>query len=234
MVIGTDISHWEDNPNTPQKIDFQKMKAAGAEFCIFKASQSWWTDLVFRISWNDCKGVMPRGAYHYLDWSKPGIKQAEYFCDVIKDDPPELPPIVDYECRKNVPLDANGHLWNFLTYVEKVTGRIPIIYTSPDYWKNYGSSNSGWAKYPLWIANYNVMKPYIPRPWNKWLLWQYTDKGDGKLFGAEALGIDLNYFNGTKEELSALCGVTSPVVLTLEQKVNLLYEQAKQHGWTIP
>jgi len=134
MILGTDISHWEDNPNTPQEINFIKMRDAGAKFCIFKASQAWYSDLVFRISWPDCKGILPRGAYHYLDWTKTGLSQAEFFCDTIKADPPDLPPIVDFECRYKVPANANGDLWKFQTYGEAHTGRVPMIYTGPDYW----------------------------------------------------------------------------------------------------
>ena len=35
-------------------------------------------------------------------------------------------------------------------------------------------------------------------PWEKgeWLFWQYTEAGDGELYGVESKGIDLNYFNG--------------------------------------
>jgi GH25 family lysozyme M1 (1,4-beta-N-acetylmuramidase) len=234
MILGTDISHWEDNPLTPQKINFVKMKAAGAWFCIFKATQALYTDSVFKSSWADCKGLMPRGAYHYLDWTKPGLEQAKYFCNAIAADPPELPPVVDYECRTNIPPDANGQLWNFVSYVEAVTKRAPIIYTGPDYWKNYGSGNVGWKKFPLWIANYQVTKPYVPAPWTDWTFWQFTDRGQGNIYGAEALGIDLNYYNGTIEQLQALCNIsTPPPVLTLEQRVTALEVAARKAGWIL-
>ncbi len=38
----------------------------------------------------------------------------------------------------------------------------------------------------------------IPKPWPKdeWLFWQFTDNGDGSLYGVESKNIDLNYFNG--------------------------------------
>jgi lysozyme len=236
MILGTDISHWEDNPNTPQEINFEVMKSAGAQFCIFKATQAKWTDRVFQISWADCRGVLPRGAYCYLDWSIPAIEQAIYFCNAIKNDPPELPPIVDFECRKNNPAGTTGQLWNWLTYVEEHTGKVPMIYTAPYYWYEFGSTNIAWKKYPLWIANYGVVKPLIPLPWTDYTFWQYTDKGDGKKYGCEALGVDLNWFNGGKEQLDALCGITTPPTVppTLQQKVEALYEQGKLHGWTLP
>jgi lysozyme len=231
-ILGTDISHWEDDPNTPKLIDFDKMKAAGTWFVIFKATQATFTDSVFKSSWSLPKGKLLRGAFCYLDYTKSGVEQAEYFCNAIKNDPPELPPIVDFECRVSIPKNPSGDLWNWLVYVEKTTGHIPIIYSGPDYWKNYGSTNIGWKKYPLWIANYGVIKPSIPLPWTDWLFWQFTDRGNGNIYGAESAGIDLDYFNGSYEQLQAICNIVAPTPpLTLEQKVDVLYQQAQIHGW---
>jgi lysozyme len=230
MILGTDISHWQDSPETPKEIDFNKMKSAGAQFVFFKASQAKWTDKVFASSWANAKGIMPRGAYHYLDWSSPGVEQAKYFCDVIANDPPEIPPVVDFEERKNVPANANGQLWNFVTYVEGVTRRIPMIYTSPAYWKEFGSPNSGWRKYPLWIANYYANLPAIPKPWNSWVFWQFTPKGMGSIFGVESIGIDLDYFNGTYDQLLAFCNIKKPEP-TSDEKLQILWREAASHGW---
>ncbi len=53
-------------------------------------------------------------------------------------------------------------------------------------------------QYPLCIANYGTTKPLVPKPWatDEWTFWQFTDNGDGTLYGVESLNIDLNYFNG--------------------------------------
>jgi lysozyme len=234
MILGTDISKWQDDFTTPQEINFNVMKSAGAQFVFIKASQAKFTDKLFLNSWSDAKGIIPRGAYHYLDYSIPAIQQAIYFCSVIKDDPGELPPVVDFECRTNVPAGTTGELWNFVIYVEEHTGRVPIIYTGPYYWYEFGSKNIGWKKYPLWIANYQVVKPLIPAPWTDFLFWQYTNKGNGLQYGVESKQIDLNWFNGTNNDLMTFCGSTPPAPLSQEQKVDLLYEQGKLHGWTLP
>jgi lysozyme len=208
MIIGTDVSHWNDDPNTPKTIDFDKMHLAGAEFCILKASQATWIDHIFLASYHLAKGVLPRGAYHYFDWTKSGYEQAKYFVSVIKDDPPEITPVVDYECREGVPARdvAILQLKDFVTHVEGYTGRIPMIYTGPYYWKEFGSNNPWWSRFPLWIANYYVVKPMVPAPWTNWVLWQYTPKGDGALYGAESLNIDLDRFYGTPEQFTQFCG----------------------------
>ncbi len=232
MLLGTDISTWEDKPDTPQEIDFVKMKQAGAEFCIFKVSQAKFTDRVFRISWPDCKGIMPRGGYHYLDWTKTGLEQAKYFCDAIAADPPEIQPEVDFEERKNVPVNAKDHLWNACEYIEQQTKRIPMIYTNPYYWIEHGSRDRAWLKFPLHIANYYVKNPMIPAPWVTWTFWQYTPKGDGIKYGSEALGIDLNWFNGTQEDFAKFIGIMMPAK-TITERLTALELAARKAGWEV-
>ena len=233
MIIGTDVSHWQDDSTTPKDINFTQMHLAGAEFCILKASQSTWTDHVFEHAYYDAKGILPRGAYHYLDWTKSGYEQAKYFVNVIKDEPPEITPVVDYECRTNVPSRENAilQLKDFVTHVEGYTGRIPMIYTGYYYWREFGSTNIWWKRFPLWIANYYVAQPSIPLPWTSWVLWQYTPKGDGGLYGAESLNIDLDRFYGTPEQFKQFCGgsVVPPVV----DKLSILWREAGLHGWNM-
>jgi lysozyme len=206
MILGCDVSHWEDSATTPQKIDFVKMKNQGAEFVYFKASQGKnYTDNVFLSSWKDAKAAgLIRGAYHYLDWTAPALSQADHFCDVIQSDPGELPPICDYE---QYPVVAGCSAWlqAFFDEVEKRTGKISGIYSSPSYWNSYGGKDPKWLKYPLWLANYAI-KPTIPLPWKSYMFWQYTKNGDGLKFGCESLSIDLNWFNGTIDDLTKLAG----------------------------
>jgi GH25 family lysozyme M1 (1,4-beta-N-acetylmuramidase) len=223
MQLGCDISHWQDAPGTPKEINFTQMKMAGANFVIFKATQGKWTDRVYQISWDDAGGVLPRGAYCYLDYSVSGLEQAKYFCNAIMANPmPELCIVADFECRVNVPANANAHLWNWLEYVEKQTKIVPWIYTGPSYWKEFGSTKVAWKKYPLWIANYSVSKPTIPKPWTECICWQFTSKGNGTLFGAESLNIDLDYLYTTLP----LPPVPAP---TLEERVTALEKVAHGH-----
>jgi lysozyme len=233
MILGTDISHWQDDDTTVREINFQMMKAAGAEFTIIKVSQGLWTDHVFKNSWGDAKGVLPRGGYHWLSWNKTGLEQAKYYCDAIAYDLPEITPVVDFEDRVGVPYNANGHLWNWLDYVEDQLNKIPMIYTGPAFWKEFGSTDEAWAKYPLWIANYYVEKPTIPAPWTTWTLWQYTPKGNGTKYGVESLQIDLDYFNGTKEDFIKFCGNQPPSEPTHDEKVEILWRDADDAGWNM-
>ena len=235
MIEGVDLSHWQDDSATPKKIDFDKMKSAGAQFCILKASQGTWTDHLFNDSYMRAKGILPRGAYHYFDWSKSGYEQAKWFVEVIRGDPPEIVPVVDYECRTNAPGRdvAITQLKDFITHVEGYTGRIPMIYTGYYFWKDYGSSNPWWARFPLWIANYYVVKPMLPAPWMSWVLWQYTPKGNGPVYGVESLNIDMDYFYGTPEQFYSFCGGVVVPPVTLEDRVSVLEREARKVGWNL-
>lgn len=94
----------------------------------------------------------------------------------------------------------------FLAEVERLSGRIPIIYTAQAYWDTYlGAHAIDWAdQYPLWLANYRKdAGPLVPPPWSPtgWAFWQYTDKGKGSKYGVQALDVDLNVFNGDENNL---------------------------------
>ena len=227
-IIGTDISHWEDDPDTPKRVDFDKMENAGAHFCIFKATQGRFvTDLVFTKDYDRCPLI--KGAYHYLDWKDDADKQAAHFCEVIAGHKLDFPPIVDFECRTNPPdkTTATKELWAFITIVKNKTGRAPMIYTGPSYWVEYGSPGSGWAGYPLWIAHYTKLpNPTIPAPWSGCYLWQYTDKGDGPKYGVEAKSVDLNRFDGTIGQLKGWLGIDEPepVQPTNDQMLQKLWD----------
>jgi len=141
-----------------------------------------------------------------------------------------LPPALDLEQDK-VGLSF-AKAW--LEHIKGLSGRTPIIYTSPNFWNNLrDSANATWAvEYPLWIANYfsaltfpvydipdqvanSISLPLVPEPWKKkgktWTIWQYCATGDGEFYGGnyakhtDRTGLDLNVFNGSLEDLYKFC-----------------------------
>ena len=210
--IGTDVSKWQNKPDTSQMIDFDQMNLNGADFVFMKASQTQWIDRDFARNWPAAKASgLLRGAYHFLTFDTDARKQAEYFWSLIADDPGELPPVCDYERFGNVPATASNYLWAFCETIERLSGRIPIIYTGAFFWNETVRRSQAWVKCPLWIASYSgqsYMEANVAKltPWPTWTFWQYTDKGDGAAYGCESKQIDLNYFNGTTEQLLAKYG----------------------------
>jgi lysozyme len=94
---------------------------------------------------------------------------------------------IDVESRGNESASRDimaDHLQNLLTQLkcDFLYDFNPMIYCSPAYWDN----SINWKKYdfsgyPLWIANWNVDEPRLPKSWElsekSWSCWQYSSKG---------------------------------------------------------
>jgi lysozyme len=232
-ILGIDISKWDGN------WDANKAKQAGATFVFIKASQATCTDPQFIVNWQKAKDAgLLRGAYHYLDYTTPGCDQANYFADLLKDDPGELPPVIDYELRRtdNDPSAAVGFLRDCLDQLvkreelfENSSIKRPMIYTGPGFWVEYGDQTKRdyWIQFPLWNAHWITSNtPKIPSPWTMWHFWQFTSKGPGEAFGSESISMDMNRFNGTLNELMEFAGIRIPVV-NLNEKIETLDAKVK-------
>jgi len=240
-ALGLDISSWQDIYSTPKQVNFDQMKLAGADFVFLKASQGTprggWTDRTFVEYWKNSKAAgLLRGAYHFMTWDAP-IPQADHFSSLLAEDPGELPPICDYEWWKVTPANAIGLLASFIARVKQNTGLQPGIYTAPGYWQPHGSSNAFFAECPLWIAHWGARSPKVPAPWKSWEFWQETNKGDGKMYGVESKQVDVDYFNGTVEELHRKYGELTaappvqPEYTDAEKLAKLWTAHAELHGW---
>lgn len=244
MITGIDVSHWQDidiPPLVPTHIDFFKARQAGAVFVFIKASQGFAKDHVFDTSWTLAYNAgLLRGAYHFYSKAYPPEAQAKFFCDVIRTLPGELPPVLDYE-PAGASKDDMVDIMAFMVEVERSAGKRPIFYSNPNNVKNILEVKVGepLTKYPLWIAQYPTQRdgetpeqaalrfghPYIT-PWEQYHFWQYSSHGDGKKYGAESGNIDLNYWNGTMDELNLFCGIKPkpPVVIPDSEKLARLWK----------
>ncbi len=199
-VLGVDVSGWQG------QIDWRKTAQAGAWFAFIKATEGQaGTDRTFARNWANSRGLLLRGAYHFLRAGQDPVAQADHFADVVlgTNDPGELPPVLDVE-------DA-GTTWAqvvaFMDRAQARFGREPILYTSKGVTDAMGPPPRTW---PLWVANYGVPQPFLPQGWDSWLFWQYTDQGPGAKFGVSSQNIDLNWFNGSLRDLFALAGMDLP------------------------
>lgn len=215
---GVDISTYQESSAIPGDIKYNLL-AEKAKFCYVKRSQATFRDADGDKNYASLRGLCYRGSYHYIDWTKAAFEQADFFCSTFADDPGELPPWADYECRKNAPSReiALRFLSDFLGRVEYRMGLMrwcsdrPLIYTSPGYWADYGSSSPQWNRFGLAIAHYYVTAPLIPLPWTHYDFWQHSDKGDGLAHGVESKQIDLDWFNGGLEELREYASGSLPI-----------------------
>ncbi len=104
------------------------------------------------------------------------------------------------------------HSW--LSTITALTGRTPIIYTYPYFWRSAMGNNTGFTRYPLWIADYNggsaPQTPLIGN-WSSWAFWQYTDRGS---IPGVSTGVDISKFSGDSAALSALTNGASAAITT--------------------
>jgi lysozyme len=198
MILGIDVSRWQDLNATVAGMDWNKAKAAGAKFAFIKCGQGTARDEDFEYNWRASREAgIPRGAYWYLDNRYSPESQAQRMSDFIPDnDPGELPRVADFEHRlAPIPENALARLLIFLQDIKATdANRQPIIYTGPSYWQEHGSTDPLWRTFPLWIANYGRTVPLVPAPWPTWTFWQYTSNGPGPAYGAESLSLDMNYY----------------------------------------
>ena len=222
---GIDVSLWQDNNSTPQMVDFNKAKSAGASFVFMKASQGLYLDPDFVMNWQNAgtSGIL-RSTYHYLDFkNKPAnktanqwaIDQAVFYWGVVKNLKLDLTPVCDYEDAGGLPATTVRQAFkNFLESFFSLSGKRCIIYTGSNFWTGYGSTDQYWLQYPVWWAQYYYTTvpsdPKLKPPFTKWTFWQYSDRGDGKKFGCESTYVDMNYFNGTVAELYAYANIPVP------------------------
>jgi len=114
------------------------------------------------------------GAYHFFRANLPVITQAKWFlanagndCDFY---------ILDLESMDGSSvIGVKQFAKTFLEYVERETGKLPILYSGHSFIVNLQLDES-FTKYPLWLARYTNDIPTAPAPWKDWLFWQFSDK----------------------------------------------------------
>ncbi|NLT09442.1 MAG: glycosyl hydrolase family 25, partial [Ruminococcus sp.] len=77
--------------------------------------------------------------------------------------------------------------------LERYYGTKPIIYTTIPVYMRYVKEDFG--EYPLWIRSVNFEPDLMD-----WKFWQYCDCGELEGYNGDEKYIDLNVYNGTKEE----------------------------------
>jgi lysozyme len=204
MIIGCDISAWNDNPDNPEGINFKRMKNMGIDFVILRCSIGGYEDSRYRINLSKAKNVgLLTGSFHYLTWKDSIQSQIDLVVQLQKQQPSDIPVVVDVEERSGCPSQttAGKAIKYILDTLRTELGVIPGVYTNVDSWMRMGYINEDILSYWLWVANWNVKIPRIPKPWQNWVFWQYTISSYGYMFGVQSKSIDMDAFNGSVDDL---------------------------------
>lgn len=202
FLHGIDVSRYQ------REVDWKHVKDSNINFAFIKATEGdFLKDPYFDRNWEQSsqQGIK-RGAYHYfLPWV-PVEKQIAHFKSVVTLRAGDLAPVLDVETFAPDVTDAQmrSDVKQWLSAIEAHYGVKPIIYT---YQRFYDRKLRGhFPGYHFWIARYQNVEPST-HPTDKMAFWQYSEKGIVK--GIEA-PVDVNWFYGSLEDLSAYC-VPTPV-----------------------
>lgn len=193
-VMGVDVSHYQG------EVDWKKLEEQNVSFAFIKATEgSGHIDECAKINLKNADETNIRvSAYHFFSFDSPGETQAENYISVVGKSDIDMPPVIDVEYYgdkfKNKPDcgEAGKIMTPLLENLEQYYGVKPIIYTTLTVYNRYKEC---FADYPLWIRNVNCEPDFID-----WKFWQYSDKGELYGFCGEEKYIDLNVYNGSKEE----------------------------------
>ncbi|GAA4485172.1 hypothetical protein GCM10023094_39670 [Rhodococcus olei] len=201
-INGPDVASWQHPGGSG--INWLAVRAAGHEFAMVKATEG--LDYVNPYFVQDGIGMraagMARGAYHYADVRQSPEAQAAFFSSTaLPIVSGGLPPVLDLEDAKGLPPAAViDWTHRYLNAVQGLTGKQPIIYTYPNFWRTAMANTTEFSHYPLWIADYNGRNAPGPLPggWQHWTFWQYTSTA--RIPGVNA-DIDLNIYSGALGDL---------------------------------
>ena len=222
-VKGLDVSKWQADVN------WQTQWKLGARFAYVKATEgNYYTSATFAAQYKGARQVgMIRGAYHFANpLASSGADQARIFVQNgggWSADGYTLPPVLDFEANPYAGQTIDGFYqgnscydrsasqltsWvrDFGNTMKALTGRLPVIYTNTNWWKQCVGDAAGFGDYPLWTAYWpssasNYAGP-LPSSWSAYSLWQYSESGP--------FAGDSNVWNGDYEGLRRFADNSAP------------------------
>lgn len=192
MIETADVSHWETVK------DWTQVKHS-EELIFMKATQALdFVDPKFNDNWKAAAANgIPRGAYHVLDESVDPVLQAQFFLNTVGALGPTDKLALDWEESVNKTGNKAACL-AFANEVVRLSGKRKMLYGSKSAIEDMGFTADEIVNIDLWEARYTggTADPGAAKPWPKWTLWQYTDRGQVPGIG----NCDRSYFNGSESD----------------------------------
>ena len=201
-VDGIDVS---SHQNKSGPIQWVQTSVSGQNFTYVKATEG--TDYVnpsYISDSNVPKYVgMAVGSYHYAQQGAgSAAEQANFFANTsIVSHFPTLPPVLDLEETGGLsPKQLQDWVREYVTVVKLRTGRDPMIYTSPTFWRTAMEDTKEFSNLPLWLAHYDTNTPDVPGGWGFATIHQYSSEGSVPGINGP---VDMNKFNGNELQLAS-------------------------------
>jgi GH25 family lysozyme M1 (1,4-beta-N-acetylmuramidase) len=205
---GTDVSSLQHPSGAA--IDWSSVASSGISFTGVKASEgNYYPNPYYKT---DVAQAVAAGLYvtPYI-FAEPyhtngtAAQQADYGATVIKSSTAYsnshmLPVTLDIEPDPYINQETNSNecyglsqsamrTWisQFMTEIRKdlSPNKVPIIYTTADWWNACTGNDTAFGAYPLWLASYGVTNPALPAGWGNYAIWQYGQANIGGLTGVD-------------------------------------------------
>ena len=204
-VHGIDLSKWNGTD-----IDWQTVKKSGVAFVFIKGTEGKdRIDSAFATHWrNAANAGIPHAAYHFYYFCSTPEDQADWFIANVPKEANMLPPVLDMEWNHRSPTCSKrpdgsrvrAEARRFLDILERHYGRRPIVYTTPDFYRDTGIGKLAGTQF--WLRSV-AGHPAQTYPGARWTFWQYT--GTGVVPGIDG-PVDINVFAGPPENWAAWPG----------------------------
>jgi GH25 family lysozyme M1 (1,4-beta-N-acetylmuramidase) len=186
-VQGLDVSSHQATVNWPAQYSM------GARFTYVKATEgTTYRNGYFGTQYGGALASgMIRGAYHF---ALPGVSTAAAQADFFVNngggwtgDGKTMPPLLDIEYNPYAELGNTCYnmslgalfIWiaAFSNPVLARTGRLPMIYTTTDWWTQCTGNSGAFSNQPLHLASYSRYVGSMPNGWGTYSVWQYSSTG---------------------------------------------------------
>lgn len=165
-------------------IDWGKVKMAGIEFAILRASRGYISeakpmmqDVTFEYNVTEATAYgIDVGVYHYLYAStvEEARQEAKFFLETIKPYKITYPVVLDVEEQYQADLGKDKITEICKAFLDeiKAAGYYPMIYANKAWLTNY-LDMSKLSEYDVWLAQWNTVPTYK----GEFGMWQYSSKG---------------------------------------------------------
>ena len=227
-IFGIDVSFWQGvwewDVAARNGVRFAFIRAGS----ITKYGGNCYTDDQFHNNALYAPDHLPVGFYWYFRPEYDAIKQADYFCDLIRNSKMKLPPVLDIEDDGGLtPAQVTSACAKFIAHVYTELGVWCEIYSRSYFMRNKMIYNQIFDECNTWIARYTDKplpygnpgdSPILIPPWGKHNdVWQKAANtnaaedfgGHGPPNGDD--DVDFNFFHGTEVEFLAWSGGSPPV-----------------------
>lgn len=199
-IAGIDVSHHQG------AIDWTKLKASSdpatgpIEFVYIKATEG--VGYIDPMTQTYAQGAHAAGFkigyYHFATLNDPNASadaaaEAKYFDSQLKLLPAAaLMPVLDIETNKSnlSPQLVQQWISSFMQTMQQLGHAQMMLYSYTPFLDQNLPANHPFGTLPLWLAQYrNVVQPTLPKGWNQYTVWQYSNAGK---FNGIPAAVDLN------------------------------------------